>query len=105
MANKIITAIEAAHMLKQKTPDRVYLLVRSKLIRGFKFGRQYLIDEESVIEYCRCHLGYLPNHSDTNSDTVFRIHDFNRVSEDSTRISKFLIESIFSGVYECYCLR
>ena len=92
MANKIITAIEAAHMLKQKTPDRVYLLVRSKLIRGFKFGRQYLIDKESVEEYCRCHLGYLPEHcSDRNSDTVFRNHDFNRVSEDSTRISKFLI--------------
>lgn len=91
-------------MLKQKTPDRVYLLVRSKLIRGFKFGRQYLIDEESVIQYCQSQLGYLPTHSDTNSDTVFRNHDFNRVSEDSKRISRFLDKSISSGVYECYCL-
>ena len=98
MANKIITAIEAAHMLKQKTPDRVYLLVRSKLIRGFKFGRQYLIDQESVEEYCRCHLGYLPSQCDKHSDTVFRNHDLNRVSRDLSEIIYFVCLSISSGV-------
>ena len=77
MATTLITAKEAAAILKYKTPDRVYLLVRSKLIRGFKLGRQYLIDKESVYEYCRCQLGYLPEqHCDRNSDTLLRMHDF-----------------------------
>lgn len=76
MAVEMITAKEAAAILKYKTPDKVYLLVRSKLIRGFKLGRQYLIDKESVYEYCRCQLGYIPSHCDKHSDTLLRWHDF-----------------------------
>ena len=83
MANKIdlITAKEAAAILKYKTPDKVYLLIRSKLIRGFKLGRQYLIDRESLYEYCRCQLGCLPSHdSDKHCDTILREHDIYRIS-------------------------
>lgn len=55
MANKInlLTAQEVAEILRYQKPDKVYLLVRSGLIKGFKRGKIWLIDEESVYRYIR----------------------------------------------------
>ncbi|WP_374111154.1 helix-turn-helix domain-containing protein [uncultured Phascolarctobacterium sp.] len=48
---KLITAQEAAQILRQNKPDKIYLLVRSKCLSGFKCGKRWLIDEDSVYKY------------------------------------------------------
>lgn len=59
MAISLITAKDVAEMLHYKKPDKVYLLVRSGLLKGFKRGRIWLIDKESVDKYIRQQLGYV----------------------------------------------
>ena len=57
---KLITAQEAAKILRQNKPDKIYLLVRSKCLSGFKCGKRWLIDEDSVYKYInRCILAML----------------------------------------------
>ena len=68
MAISLITAQEVADILHYKKPDKVYLLVRSGLLKGFKRGRIWLIDKESVDKYLRQQLGYfwfliIPSHN------------------------------------------
>lgn len=59
MAISLITAKDVAEMLHYKKSDKVYLLVRSGLLKGFKRGRIWLIDKESVDKYIRQQLGYV----------------------------------------------
>lgn len=58
MADKVnlITAQEAAKILCMTKPDKVYLLCRCKLVSGFKFGKRWLIDEDSVYRYIKSQL-------------------------------------------------
>ena len=40
-----LTVDEAAQTLRCVKRDKIYLLVRSGIIKGFKFGRRWLIDK------------------------------------------------------------
>ena len=53
---KLITAQEAAQILRQNKPDKIYLLLRSGILSGFKCGKRWLIDEDSVYKYIHCSL-------------------------------------------------
>ena len=98
MAISLITAKDVAEMLHYKKPDKVYLLVRSGLLKGFKRGRIWLIDKESVDKYIRQQLGYvwfliIPFHyCDNNCDMMSRngstMHLLGLISNIVIKISK-----------------
>ena len=48
---KLITAQEACQILRQNKPDKIYLLLRSGILSGFKCGKRWLIDEDSIYHY------------------------------------------------------
>lgn len=48
-----LTVDEAAQTLRCVKRDKVYLLVRSGIIKGFKFGRRWLIDKKEFEKWCR----------------------------------------------------
>lgn len=57
------TAQEVATILKYQKPDRVYLLVRSGILKGFKRGRRWLIDKEEFDRWRKAQVGILiPSH-------------------------------------------
>lgn len=53
------TAQEVAKLLKYQKPDRVYLLVRSGILKGFKRGRRWLIDREEFDRWRKAQIGHL----------------------------------------------
>lgn len=56
---EFLTAKEVAKLLHYKKPDKVYLLVRSHILKGFKRGRIWLIDKDSFLQWCRNQMGDL----------------------------------------------
>lgn len=56
---ELLTASEVASILRYKKPDKVYLLVRSGILKGFKRGKIWLIDKESVQKWIRNQCGIL----------------------------------------------
>lgn len=48
-----LTVDEAAQTLRCVKRDKIYLLVRSGIIKGFKFGRRWLIDKKEFEKWCR----------------------------------------------------
>lgn len=53
------TAQEVASILKYQKPDRVYLLVRSGILKGFKRGKRWLIDKEEFDCWRKAQVGLL----------------------------------------------
>lgn len=53
------TAQECAEILRYEKPDKVYLLVRSGILKGFKRGKRWLIDKEYFDRWCRRKCGIL----------------------------------------------
>lgn len=53
------TAQEVATILKYQKPDKVYLLVRSGILKGFKRGRRWLIDREEFDRWRKAQIGLL----------------------------------------------
>lgn len=53
------TAQEVAAILKYQKPDRVYLLVRSGILKGFKRGKRWLIDKEEFDRWRKAQVGLL----------------------------------------------
>lgn len=49
---ELITVKEAAEILRVVKKDKIYLLVRSGVIRGFRFGRKWLIDKKDFMRWC-----------------------------------------------------
>lgn len=53
------TAQECAEILRYEKPDKVYLLVRSGILKGFKRGKRWLIDKEHFDRWCRRKCGLI----------------------------------------------
>lgn len=54
---KLITVKEAAELLRVTKRDKIYLMVRSGVIRGFRFGRKWLIDKDDLMKWCEAQIG------------------------------------------------
>ena len=54
-----LTAQECAAVLRYEKPDKIYLLVRSGVLKGFKRGKRWLIDSEYFYRWCRRRCGIL----------------------------------------------
>lgn len=52
----LITVKEAAELLRVTKRDKIYLLVRSGVIRGFRFGRKWLIDKDALLKWCEAQM-------------------------------------------------
>lgn len=52
----LITVKEAAELLRVSKRDKIYLLVRSGVIRGFRFGRKWLIDKDDLLKWCEAQM-------------------------------------------------
>lgn len=52
----LITVKEAAELLRVAKRDKIYLLVRSGVIRGFRFGRKWLIDKDDLLKWCEAQM-------------------------------------------------
>ncbi|PWM76683.1 MAG: hypothetical protein DBY32_11190 [Phascolarctobacterium sp.] len=54
---KFITVKEAAAILKTTKKDRLYLLLRSGVLKGFRFGtRKWLIDKQDFDRWCEAQM-------------------------------------------------
>lgn len=100
MAISLITAKDVATMLHYQKPDKVYLLVRSGLLKGFKRGRIWLIDKESVDKYIRQQLGYywfliIPFHIDCVHDCDHDVQKWLNHAPFKTSIKYFTISGFF----------
>ena len=60
---QFLTAMECAAILRYEKPDKIYLLVRSGILKGFKRGKRWLIDKEYFDRWCKCQCGLLPTHN------------------------------------------
>ncbi len=56
---KFYTAQECAELLRYQKPDKIYLLVRSGILKGFKRGKRWLIDKEHFDRWCKHRCGIL----------------------------------------------
>ncbi len=58
------TAQEVAEILRWKKADKVYLLCRCGILKGFKRGKRWLIDAEEFHKWRKGQIGhvYIPSH-------------------------------------------
>lgn len=55
-----ITAREAAIILRYKaSKERIYVLLRAGVLKGFKRGKMWLIDRQSFERWCKNQCGLL----------------------------------------------